>query len=65
MGHLPPSWPCASSVSTSFNSGRIAALQQTTAFADIVAKAFWVSERATLIQDQAPVRNIDSNVRSS
>jgi hypothetical protein len=33
--------------------------------ADIVAKGFWASERATLIQDQAPMRNVDSKIHSS
>jgi hypothetical protein len=32
--------------------------------ADTVAKVFWVSERATLIQDRSPTRNVDSEVCS-
>jgi hypothetical protein len=33
--------------------------------ADIVAKGFLASERATLIQDQALMRNVDSKIHSS
>jgi hypothetical protein len=33
--------------------------------ADIVAKRFFASERATLIQDQTPMRNADSKIHSS
>jgi hypothetical protein len=33
-------------------------------WADIVAKRFCASERARLIRDQAPVRNIDSKIHS-
>ncbi len=32
--------------------------------ADTVAKVFWVSERATLIQDRSPTRNVDSEMCS-
>src|SRR6266508_4907279 len=32
--------------------------------ADFVAKRFCASERARLIQDQAPMRNIDSRIQS-
>jgi hypothetical protein len=32
--------------------------------ADSVAKGFFASERATLIQDQAPMRNVDSEIHS-
>jgi hypothetical protein len=32
--------------------------------ADFVAKRFWASERARLIQDQAPIRNVDSKIHS-
>jgi hypothetical protein len=32
------------------------------ASADIVAKGFSASSRATLIQDQAPMRNVDSKI---
>src|SRR5262249_30780554 len=31
---------------------------------DIVAKRFWASEPAILIQDQAAMRNVDSKIRS-
>src|SRR4029453_7033082 len=32
--------------------------------ADIVAKRFCASDRATLIQNQAPIRNVDSKIHS-
>jgi hypothetical protein len=32
--------------------------------ADIVAKGFWVSEEATLIQDQPAIRKVDSKICS-
>jgi hypothetical protein len=33
-------------------------------WADIVAKRFWVSEEATLIQDQRAIRKVDSKICS-
>ena len=32
--------------------------------ADFVAKRFWVSEEATLVQDQPAIRKVDSKIRS-
>jgi hypothetical protein len=36
-----------------------------TAYVDIVAKRFCAFERATLIQDQRRMRNVDSKIRAS
>jgi hypothetical protein len=40
-------------------------VKQCLLMADIVAKGVLASERATLIQDQAPMRNVDSKIHSS